>query len=83
MDVILIWTIWATAFTSPIEMDQLERMCRATHPQGRLSVSREVLSWNERHYPAAMFICSRPGAAESSEDSQPEAIVPSVTKQPV
>ena len=66
MNIVLIWTIWATAFTTPPEMGVLEQLCRQSHPQGRISVSRELLSWNERHYPAAMIICARP-IAESEE----------------
>ncbi len=77
MNIILIWTIWATAFTAPPEMDVLERLCRSTHPDGRITVSRELLAWNERHYPAAMIICARPtnegGAPEENSQKEPDA----------
>jgi hypothetical protein len=71
MDIVLIWTIWATAFTAPPQMDVLEQLCRQSHPQGRITVSREFLSWNERHYPAAMIICARP-IVESGESGENE-----------
>ena len=68
MGIILIWTIWATAFTSPPQLAELERMCQDTHPEGRITISQELLSWNERHYPAAMIICARQG-----ETGEPES----------
>ncbi len=83
MDIILLWTIWATAFTSPPDLETLDRMCRSTHPQGRLSVSQEVLSWNDRHYPAAMIICSRPASTGSGEDATPGGQAPDPAKRPV
>ena len=67
MDIILLWTIWATAFSLPPELTDLESMCRRTHPQGRITISRELLSWNERNYPAAMIICARRVEADTDE----------------
>ncbi len=89
MNIILIWTIWATAFTAPPEMGVLEQLCRQSHPQGRISVSRELLSWNERHYPAAMIICARPNAeseesgSDAPEDPVAEPIAPPTAKHSI
>ena len=73
MDIILLWTIWATAFSSPPELMALESMCRRTHPEGRITISRELLSWNERNYPAAMIICARQVEANTDEPDSPQS----------
>ncbi len=70
MEVILLWTIWATAITSPPDVVVLEDMCRKTHADGRITISQELLSWNDRHYPTAMIICARPGKG-GTPDSEP------------
>lgn len=74
MEIVLLWTIWATAFTAPPELDVLEQLCRRSHPDGRITISRELLSWNERHYPAAMIICARPEMKAGS--AEPGAVLP-------
>ena len=85
MDVILLWTIWATAITSPPDMEALKIMCRSTHPEGRISISSELLSWNDRRYPAAMVICSRPSDSNtpSGKRGTPASAKPSPEKRPV
>ena len=65
MEIILLWTIWATAITSPPDFVGLGQMCRDTHPKGQISISQELLSWNDRNYPTAMIICARPAEAKT------------------
>ncbi len=74
MEVILLWTIWATAITSPPDVVVLEDMCRNTHADGRITISQEFLSWNDRNYPTAMIICARPakGGTPDAEQASPE-----------
>ena len=76
MEIILLWTIWATAITSPPDVVVLGQMCRDTHPKGRISISQESLSWNERRYPTAMIICARSAEAETPKS------VPAVPEKP-
>ena len=73
MDIILLWTIWATAITTSPDVEALGQMCRDTHPKGRISISQESLSWNDRHYPTAMIICARPLETETPNTESPEA----------
>ncbi len=72
MDVILIWTIWLTAFTGAPEPEALEKMCKRSHPQATLSHSMEVISWSERIYPAAMVTCARPIEPGGPEQAPPQ-----------
>ena len=44
MEIILLWTIWATAITSPPDVVALGQLCRDTHPKGQISISQESLS---------------------------------------
>ncbi len=73
MEIILLWTIWATAITSPPDVVALGQMCRNTHPKGRISISQESLSWNDRHYPTAMIICARPAETDTPKAEMPDA----------
>ena len=73
MEIILLWTIWATVITSPPDVVALGKMCQDTHPKGRISISHESLSWNDRHYPAAMIICARPVKTKTPKAETPEA----------
>ncbi len=74
MDLILLWTIWATAITTPPNVVVLDAMCRATHADARITISQESLSWNDRNYPTAMIICARPakGGTPDAEQASPE-----------
>ena len=51
--------MWITAFAAFPELEAIEKMCRQTHPDGRLTRSSEVVAWDERTYPAGMLICAR------------------------
>ena len=78
MEIILLWTIWATVITSPPDVEALGKMCQETHPNGRISISHESLSWNDRHYPTAMIICARPldTKTPNAETPDSETVVP-------
>lgn len=83
MEIILLWTIWATAFSSPPDLEVLEQMCRGTHPEGRITISTEMLAWNERHYPAAMIICARKDRSGSNDEAPAEPLPRTAGKTPV
>lgn len=60
MEIILLWTIWITAFTvAPPDLALLKEICQETHPDASLSVSMENVIWDNRRYPTAMLICAR------------------------
>ena len=71
MELILPWTIWATAFASSPDMAALDRLCRQSQVGARMTVSRETVVWRGKYYETAMLICARPGERGDAEP-QPE-----------
>lgn len=78
MKTIILWILWGTVFTAEPDPGAFDRLCRETHPEGRLSVSDENIIWRGKVFPAWMLICAR---EEPAKQAEPNTLsVPGPTK---